>query len=103
VLAVILETAVSMDTRAPAQPPAQEAEQLRDALRRAERLRYLADLRLVPQLWEENRISGLVEVLDRHRPQRAGDEDLRGWEGASVSINIYSSRSSAPANNAGPD
>src|SRR5262249_33598844 len=41
---------------------------------------YAAHMSLAQRAWESNQIGLMLELLERHRPRRAGDEDLRGFE-----------------------
>jgi len=43
------------------------------------RLRYAAEMNLVPQAWEDGNIARAQELLERQRPQ-PGQEDLRGFD-----------------------
>ena len=52
----------------------------RDAEARARRYLYLAHLSLAQRAWGEGNIAGMRELLERHRPAKAGAEDLRGFE-----------------------
>src|SRR5689334_10077606 len=76
----ILAAGVPLCPTVHAQGQGQQAEQFRNAQQLAERYRYLADLRLAPQLWEANRLDRLRDILDNHRPGKPGAEDLRGFE-----------------------
>jgi WD40 repeat protein len=56
------------------------AEQAVANARRAERLLYVADMNLAQQAASGNNLGRARKLLDRHRPEKGGDEDLRGWE-----------------------
>jgi tRNA A-37 threonylcarbamoyl transferase component Bud32 len=49
-------------------------------LRRAEIQRYVYDLRLAHQAWEECQIARAGQLLQEHDPAQTGAEDLRGFE-----------------------
>src|SRR5207245_5604325 len=56
------------------------AQDPKDTRQQLDRFRYLADFRLIPQLWEANQVAQVRELLDRHRPDQPGAVDLRGFE-----------------------
>jgi WD40 repeat protein len=41
---------------------------------------YISNMRLARQFWEDNQVPWLLELLDGHRPERAGGTDRRGFE-----------------------
>jgi WD40 repeat protein/serine/threonine protein kinase len=41
---------------------------------------YAAHMSLAQRAWESNQVGLMLELLQRHRPRRAEDEDLRGFE-----------------------
>jgi WD40 repeat protein/serine/threonine protein kinase len=47
---------------------------------RALRGKYLSDMRLLQQAWEQGQVARVLELLDAQRPEHTGDEDLRGFE-----------------------
>src|SRR5205807_5274330 len=56
------------------------AQDVKDTQQQLARFRYLADFRLIPQLWETNQVAQVRELVDRHRPEKPGAVDLRGFE-----------------------
>ena len=52
----------------------------REARLHARRLLYAADMNLAQQSLKANNLARARLLLERHRPARAGETDLRGWE-----------------------
>jgi WD40 repeat protein len=47
---------------------------------RALRGKYLSDMRLLQQAWEQGQMARALELLNAQRPEHTGGEDLRGFE-----------------------
>jgi WD40 repeat protein len=63
------------------QTKAETEQQRADAqAQRSRRLLYASDMYLAQQSLKLNNLGKARRLLDRHRPQQPGEEDLRGWE-----------------------
>ena len=58
-------------------PDAAAGDRVGDSLSPAARA-YLADLRLVPQAWEENQTALVLDLLEGQRPERTDGVERRG-------------------------
>jgi tetratricopeptide (TPR) repeat protein len=63
--------------RAEAQEQRREAEKQRML---AQRYLYASDMNLADRAWQEAHIARMLDLLERHRSERASKEDLRGFE-----------------------
>ena len=57
-----------------------EAQRVKDEKLLSDRQLYISDMNLAQRAWDDAQINLLRELLDKHRPARADDVDLRGWE-----------------------
>src|SRR6185369_16155057 len=75
------ETQDARDETAKALAESQEyAKRLKEEKEASERLRYVSDIRLAQHAADQNDFDRLQDLLASHRPHRAGDIDLRGFE-----------------------
>jgi WD40 repeat protein len=58
----------------------ENAGRARGEKRNAQRLLYIANLRLGQRAWEEDRADRLAELLEKQQPEHTDDIDLRGFE-----------------------
>lgn len=57
-----------------------EAQKASENGQKSRRFLYASDMNLARQALELNNLGRARQLLDRHRPSRAGEEDIRGWE-----------------------